>query len=94
MKCKLAVPAEKLRSSLDSRCLVRKLSGQDVNAADVGGKYSVPILWDKQKRTIVNNESAELIRFLNADFNEFAKNPSLDLYPEPLRPVIDEINQW
>mmetsp|Transcript_20832 Transcript_20832/g.45646 ORF Transcript_20832/g.45646 Transcript_20832/m.45646 type:complete len:339 (-) Transcript_20832:206-1222(-) len=59
-----------------------------------GGKYSVPILWDKQKRTIVNNESAEIIRFLNADFNEFATNPSLDLYPKALRPVIDEINLW
>jgi putative glutathione S-transferase len=43
---------------------------------------------------MVNNESAEIIRFLNSDFNEWAKNPSLDLYPEPLRKTIDEINIW
>eukprot|EP00959_Pyramimonas_sp_CCMP1952_P247042 5163417-Pyramimonas_sp.AAC.2 len=63
-------------------------------SGDTGGKYTVPILWDKQTRTIVNNESAEIIRFFNADFNEFAKNPSLDLYPEALRAEIDEINEW
>jgi glutathionyl-hydroquinone reductase len=56
--------------------------------------YSVPVLWDKKNGTIVNNESSEIIRILNAQFNRFAKNPDLDLYPEDLRETIDEVNSW
>lgn len=112
------------------------------------GKYTVPVLWDKKERTIVNNEvrtaprprsrshvtaadgrtcsdapllaclmprllgsrarmdacvpwlpvsapqSSEIIRMLNSAFNHLAKNPSLDLYPEALRPAIDAVNEW
>jgi len=57
------------------------------------GRVTVPVLWDKQKQTIVNNESAEIIRMLNSDFDEVAENPGLDLYPEPLRAEIDAINE-
>lgn len=53
------------------------------------GKYTVPVLWDKVEKTIVNNESAEIIRMFNYDFNKFAENPELDLYPEELRQSID-----
>eukprot|EP01119_Soliformovum_irregulare_P013372 TRINITY_DN3545_c1_g1_i1.p1 TRINITY_DN3545_c1_g1~~TRINITY_DN3545_c1_g1_i1.p1 ORF type:complete len:312 (+),score=107.93 TRINITY_DN3545_c1_g1_i1:70-1005(+) len=56
--------------------------------------FTVPVLWDKKKSTIVNNESSEIIRMLNAEFNDLAKNPQLDLYPEALRPKIDEVNAW
>lgn len=63
-------------------------------ANDTGGKYTVPVLWDKKERTIVNNESSEILRIFNSSFNDFAKNPSLDLYPEDLRKEIDEINEW
>src|SRR5690606_6191201 len=52
-----------------------------------------PVLWDKQKQTIVNNESAEIIRMLNSDFDDVAENPGLDFYPEPLRAEIDAINE-
>lgn len=63
-------------------------------AADTIPAYSVPILWDKKKGTIVNNESSEIIRFFNSEFNAFANNPDLDLYPEHLREAIDGVNKW
>eukprot|EP00965_Chrysotila_dentata_P219778 6191350-Pleurochrysis_carterae.AAC.1 len=53
-------------------------------------RFTVPVLFDKETGTIVNNESSELVRMLNTEFNALAKNPSLDLYPEALRPAIDE----
>ena len=53
---------------------------------------TVPVLWDKQRETIVNNESSEILRMFNSAFNDFAGNPALDLYPEQLRQDIDELN--
>ncbi|KAI0496605.1 hypothetical protein KFK09_022925 [Dendrobium nobile] len=58
------------------------------------GKYTVPVLWDKQLKTIVNNESVEIIRMFNTEFNEIAENPDLDLYPSHLQTVIDGVNEW
>ncbi|KAL0910241.1 hypothetical protein M5K25_021202 [Dendrobium thyrsiflorum] len=58
------------------------------------GKYTVPVLWDKKLKTIVNNESSEIIRMLNTEFNEIAKNADLDLYPSHLQALIDETNEW
>jgi glutathionyl-hydroquinone reductase len=55
------------------------------------GRASVPVLWDREKKTIVSNESAEIIRMLNSAFNAFG-DPSLDFYPEPHRLEIDAIN--
>jgi putative glutathione S-transferase len=57
---------------------------------------AVPVLWDKKTERIVNNESSEIIRFLNTSFNSllpdsFAK---LDLYPESARAEIDDQNDW
>lgn len=57
------------------------------------GRSTVPVLWDKQTNTIVNNESAEIIVMLNSAFNEFAGNPTLNLYPEELQEKIDWWNQ-
>ena len=51
----------------------------------------MPVLWDKQTRTIVNNESADIVRLFNAGFGDLAKN-RIDLYPEHLRPAIDSLN--
>lgn len=55
------------------------------------GKVSVPVLWDKKSRRIVNNESSEIIRILNSAFDEITGN-RLDLYPEELRRQIDRWN--
>jgi putative glutathione S-transferase len=55
------------------------------------GRVSVPVLWDKERRTIVNNESAEIIRMLNGAFSRFT-NVRTDYYPQPLHAEIDRIN--
>lgn len=57
-------------------------------------KFTVPILWDKKTRTIVNNESSEIIRMFNDEFNDFAKNPNLNLRPCELESKIDKVNDW
>src|SRR5439155_21619623 len=55
------------------------------------GRVSVPVLWDKERRTIVNNESAEIIRMLNGAFSRFT-NVHNDYYPSALREEIDRVN--
>ncbi len=56
------------------------------------GRSTVPILWDSRQRTIVNNESAEIIVILNRAFNDFAQRPELNLNPESLQAEIDRWN--
>jgi len=63
-------------------------------ANDKDGKYTVPILWDKKNKTIVSNESSEIIRMLNSEFNEFAENPDVDLYPDDMIKNIEAANEW
>ncbi len=60
---------------------------------DFTGRATVPVLWDRETRTIVNNESSEIIRMLNSEFDEFG-NRALDLYPAALRSAIDETNAF
>lgn len=55
------------------------------------GRVTVPVLWDKQTHTIVNNESAQIIKMLNSAFNEFAAMLQRDFYPEALRSQIDRV---
>jgi len=54
------------------------------------GRATVPVLWDKKLGTIVNNESADIVRMLNSGFGDLASGP--DLYPEALRTEIDALN--
>ncbi|MEX2516603.1 MAG: glutathione S-transferase family protein [Gammaproteobacteria bacterium] len=59
---------------------------------DYSGRVTVPVLWDKHKQTIVSNESAEIIRMLNNEFNAFTDDRS-DYYPPLLQKKIDSINK-
>jgi putative glutathione S-transferase len=58
---------------------------------DYSGKVTVPTLWDRERRCIVNNESAEIMRMFNSAFDALTGN-RLDLYPAPLRAQIDGWN--
>ena len=57
------------------------------------GRVTVAVLWDKKTQRIVNNESSEIIRMLNAEFNAFTES-TIDYYPVELREEIDEINAF
>jgi putative glutathione S-transferase len=58
------------------------------------GRVTVPLLWDKAAGAAVSNESAEIIRMLNREFDEVAAHPERDFYPEDLREEIDAVNAW
>lgn len=60
--------------------------------ADFTGRATVPVLWDKKTQTIVNNESADILRMLNSGFGALADD-RIDLYPEDLRAEIDALNE-
>ncbi|GKX64022.1 Glutathione S-transferase, C-terminal domain [Pragia fontium] len=62
-------------------------------APDYTGRVTVPVLWDKQKNTIVSNESSEIIRMLNNAFDSLGAKPE-DYYPDALRSEIDSLNDW
>jgi len=55
------------------------------------GRVTVPVLWDKKEGRIVNNESAEIMRTLNSEFDEWGR-ADIDFYPEDLRGEIDVVN--
>ena len=57
---------------------------------DMTGRVTVPVLWDKQAETIVNNESKEVIRMLDTEFGDVADR-DVDLYPEGYRDDVDRI---
>lgn len=60
---------------------------------DCSGRVTVPVLWDKQRQTIVSNESAEIIRMFNSAFDGITGNGE-DFYPPALRDEIDRLNDW
>jgi putative glutathione S-transferase len=59
----------------------------------ITSRVTVPVLWDKERKTIVNNESSEIIRMLNSAFDRFTRAKE-DYYPPALRPEIDRINAF
>lgn len=61
--------------------------------ADYSGRVTVPVLWDTQTNSIVNNESSEIIRILNSAFNDFTEVQT-DFYPAALHDEINSINDF
>ena len=59
---------------------------------DYTGRVTVPVLWDKERKTIVSNESAEIIRMFNSAFDGLTAS-TLDFYPKALRGEIDAVNE-
>ena len=57
----------------------------------ISGRVTVPVLWDKQRETIVSNESSEIIRMFNSAFDGITGN-DLDFWPEDLRDAIEPVN--
>lgn len=60
--------------------------------SDYSGRVTVPVLWDKQTKTIVSNESPEIIRMFNSAFDSIGAKAG-DYYPQALRAEIDQINE-
>jgi glutathionyl-hydroquinone reductase len=65
-------------------------------ATDPGyrARVTVPVLWDTQRKRIVSNDDDDMMRMLETEFDAFATNPRLDLYPLELREEIDELNDF
>jgi len=59
--------------------------------SDYTGRVTVPVLWDKKRQTIVSNESSEIIRMFNSEFNHITGNTD-DYYPLLLRKEIEQVN--
>ncbi|MES1943313.1 glutathione S-transferase domain-containing protein [Salinisphaera sp. PC39] len=60
---------------------------------DYTGRVTTPTLWDRERGTIVSNESSDIMRMLNAEFDAVARHPARDYYPADLRERIDAINE-
>jgi putative glutathione S-transferase len=73
------------------RDLYEKSAGKGVT-----GRYTVPLLWDNKEGIIVSNESADIVRMFNAEFNDLVSPAAadIDLYPEELHAEIDAVNEW
>jgi glutathionyl-hydroquinone reductase len=65
----------------------------DVSDPNYVGRITVPVLWDRETERIVNNDSADIVRMLNREWDEWG-DASVDLCPEHLRAEIDAINKW
>ena len=87
------------RPELDSECTADTVNGKkyikEIYALSNLKQTSVPILWDKKLKCVVNNESAEIIRMLATEFIQFQSlSKPLELYPKVLQNKINELNSW
>ena len=64
--------------------------------ANYSGRFTVPTLYDKKQRKIVNNESSEIIRAFYYAFDDLLSDEyrTVDLFPPELREKIEETNGW
>jgi glutathionyl-hydroquinone reductase len=76
---------------VDGRFAAHRLYSQA--ASDYTGSATVPVLWDRAQRTIVSNESAEIIRMLDTEFHALARTP-VDLQPADRVAEIEGVNDW
>ena len=65
----------------------------DMAGAGPGTTYSTPVLWDTKLKTIVNNESTEILRMFNSSFGELATKSEVDLYPAELEEELSALNE-
>lgn len=63
-----------------------------IQCGDEVGPFTTPLLYDKKEKRIVSNESTEILKMLNFEFNEFSKYPDLDMYPKELADELQELN--
>jgi putative glutathione S-transferase len=68
--------------------------GYRASSPDFDGRVTVPVLWDRQIGRIVNNESSEIIRMFEREFDAVAKHPERHYLPDDLRAEIDELNSY
>ncbi|KAK9469195.1 glutathione S-transferase [Lipomyces arxii] len=63
---------------------------------DYTGRFTVPVLWDIKTDSLVNNESSEIIRMFNEEFDDIIeeKYRGVTYYPKALRKDIDDLNEW
>ncbi|XP_024394264.2 uncharacterized protein [Physcomitrium patens] len=81
-----------MKDSLNNAKSIRDL--YEIASTGYTGKYTVPVLWDIKTMRIVNNESSEITKMFNDEFNDIAKHPEVDLFPEHLKASIDSVNSW
>lgn len=63
--------------------------------SDYDGRYTVPVLWDKKKETIVNNESSEIIRMLYTEFDDLIDDKYKGVeFLKGMQKQVDELNGW
>jgi putative glutathione S-transferase len=82
--------SERYRDPLFGACALHELYAR--GGSGYTGRVTVPVLWDRETGTIVNNESSEIIRMFGGAFDAITGN-ALDLYPEPWRGDIDALNE-
>jgi glutathionyl-hydroquinone reductase len=66
----------------------------EATAVGYEGRVSVPVLWDRQSRRIVSTESGDIMRMFGSAWDPSGGATHVQLYPEPLRGQIDELNDW
>jgi len=84
----------------DDACVPDPVFGAETlrDVYEAGGaklfKFSTPLLLDKKTKTIVNNESSQLLRMFNSAFNDFAEHPEVDLFPEAQEAALESFNDF